>query len=70
VLQCGKYTKKLLKLCRAADADTKKAAVGLLKGESSGFSDILGMLLGGSGSGKGDLLGTLPDGAMDAFSKK
>ena len=24
-------------------ADTKKAAVGLLKGESSGFSDILGI---------------------------
>ena len=43
VLQCGKYTKKLLKLCRAADADTKKAAVGLLKGESSGLSDILGI---------------------------
>ena len=35
--------KKLLELCRAADADTKKAAVGLLKGESSGFSDILGI---------------------------
>ena len=32
-----------LELCRAADADTKKAAVGLLKGESSGFSDTLGI---------------------------
>ena len=70
MLQCGKYTKKLLELCRAADADTKKAAVGLLKGESSGFSDILGMLLGGSGSGKGDLRGTLPDGVIDVFGKK
>lgn len=69
-MQCGKYTKKLLELYRAADADTKKAAVGLLKRESSGLSDILGMLLGGSGSGKGDLLGTLPDGVMDAFGKK
>lgn len=70
MLQCGKYTKKLLELCRAADADTKKAAVGLLKRESSGLSDIPGSLLGGSGSGKNDLLGTLPDGVMDAFGKK
>lgn len=70
MLQCGKYTKKLLELCHAADADTKKAAVGLLKGESSRFSDILGMLLGGSGSGKSDLLGTLPDGVIDVFGKK
>ena len=70
MLQCGKYTKKLLELCRAADADTKKAAVGLLKRGSSGFSDILESLLDGSGSGKGDLLGTLPDGVMDAFGKK
>lgn len=62
--------KKLLELYRAADADTKKAAVSLLKGESSGLSDILGSLLGGSGSGKSDLLGTLLDGAMDAFGKK
>lgn len=62
--------KKLLELYRAADADTKKAAVSLLKGESSGLSDILGSLLGGSGSGKSDLLGTLLDGAMDALGKK
>ena len=70
MLQCGKYTKKLLELYRAADADTKRAAVGLLKGESSGFSDIPGSLLGGSGSGKNDLLGTLPDGVIDVFGKK
>lgn len=70
MLQCGKYTKKLLELYRAEDADTKKAAASLLNGESSGRSDILGSLLGGSGSGKGDLLGTLPDGVMDAFGKR
>lgn len=62
--------KKLLELYRAADADTKKAAVSLLQGESSGLSDIIGSLLGGSGSGKSDLLGTLLDGAMDALGKK
>lgn len=62
--------KKLLELYRAADADTKKAAVNLLKGESSGLSDIIGSLLGGSSSGKGDLLGTLLDGTMDALGKK
>ena len=62
--------KKLLELYRAADADTKKAAVSLLKGETTGLSDILGSLLGGSSSGKGDLLGTLLDGAMDALGKK
>ena len=55
--------KKILELYRAADADTKKAAVSLLKGETTGLSDILGSLLGGSGSGKSDLLGTLLDGA-------
>lgn len=62
--------KKLLELYRAADADTKKAAVNLLKGEASSLSDIIGSLLGGSSSGKSDLLGTLLDGAMDALGKK
>lgn len=62
--------KKLLELYRAADADTKKAAVNLLKGEASDLSDIIGSLLGGSSSGKSDLLGTLLDGAMDALGKK
>ena len=64
--------KKLVELYRAADADTKKAAVSLLKGESSGLSDILGSLLDGSGSssGKGDLIGSLLNGAMDALGKK
>lgn len=62
--------KKLLELYRAADADTKKAAVNLLKGEASDLSDIIGSLLGGSSSRKSDLLGTLLDGAMDALGKK
>ena len=62
--------KKLLELYRAADADTKKAGVNLLKGEASGLSDIIGSLLGASSSGKSDLLGTLLDGAMDALGKK
>ena len=59
-----------LELCRAADADTKKAAVSLLK---RGILRVFGYsrhLLGGSGSGKGDLLGTLPDGVIDVFGKK
>lgn len=38
--------KKLVELYRAADSDTKKAAVSVLKGESTGASDILTTLLG------------------------
>ncbi len=53
--------KKLLELYREADSDTKKAAVSLLKGESSGIEDMLGSLLGGSG--KNDLLGSLLGGS-------
>lgn len=60
---------KLLELYRAADSDTKKAAVSLLKGETPGMADIIGKLLGSS-SGKNDLLGTLLDGAKDALGKK
>ena len=37
--------KKLLELYRAADADTKKAAVALLKGEKSQLSGILDSIL-------------------------
>ena len=37
--------KKLLELYRAADADTKKAAVALLKGEKPEESGVLGSLL-------------------------
>lgn len=40
--------KKLLELYRAADSDTKKAAVALLKGEKTESDDILGTLLGGA----------------------
>ena len=38
--------KKLVELYRAADSDTKKAAMSLLKGEKSETSDILSSLLG------------------------
>ena len=37
--------KKLLELYRAADADTKKAAMALLKGEKSQLSGILDSIL-------------------------
>ena len=47
--------KKLVELYRAADSETKKKAVGVLKGESSEMGDILTSLLGG---------------AMDMFGKK
>ncbi len=47
--------KKLIELYRAADSETKKKAVAVLKGESSEMSDIFTSLLGG---------------AMDMFGKK
>lgn len=59
---------KLLELYRAADSDTRKAAVSLLKGETTGMTDIIAKLLGGS-SGKSDLLGTILDGAKDVLGK-
>lgn len=40
--------KKLLELYRAADSDTKKAAVSLLKGETPEAGDLLSSLLGGA----------------------
>ena len=40
--------KKLVELYRAADSDTKKAAVSVLKGETTGANDILAKLLGGA----------------------
>ena len=40
--------KTLIKLYRAADSDTKKAAVSLLKGEKPEAGEILGSLLGGA----------------------
>ena len=47
--------KKLVELYRAADSETKKKAVAVLKGESTGMDDILNNLLGS---------------AMDIFGKK
>ena len=40
--------KTLVKLYRAADSDTKKAAVSLLKGEKIESADLLSSLLGGA----------------------
>ena len=40
--------KTLVKLYRAADSDTKKAAVSLLKGEKPESSELLSSLLGGA----------------------
>ena len=40
--------KTLVKLYRAADSDTKKAAVSLLKGETTTAGDLLSSLLGGT----------------------
>ena len=40
--------KTLVKLYRAADSDTKKAAVSLLKGEKTELGDLLNSLLGGA----------------------
>ena len=47
--------KKLVELYRAADSETKKKAVAVLKGEAGDMSDLLTSLLGG---------------AMDMFGKK
>lgn len=38
--------KKLVELYRAADSDTRKAAVSLLKGEKNDLQQVLGSLLG------------------------
>ena len=65
--------KKLVELYRAADSDTKKAAVKLLKGEQEpGVADLLASLLGGK-DGKtqtGDVLGSILSGAVDMLGKK
>lgn len=45
-LQLTAAEKKLVELYRAADSDTKKAAVKLLKGEDSPSSDLLTTLIG------------------------
>lgn len=48
--------KKLVELYRAADKETKEAAVKLLKGEKTEAAGLLSSLLGG-----GDLLGSVTD---------
>lgn len=47
-LELTSAEKKLVELYRAADSDTKKAAVALLKGEKTQTEDILGTLIGGA----------------------
>lgn len=47
-LQLTSAEKTLIKLYRAADSDTKKAAVSLLKGETTTAGDLLSSLLGGT----------------------
>ena len=47
-IQLSTAEKTLVKLYRAADSDTKKAAVSLLKGETTTAGDLLSSLLGGT----------------------
>lgn len=65
-MQLTASEKKLVELYRAADSDTKKRAVSVLKGESSGAADVLGSLLGSAGSSSGkkdDILSSLLGGS-------
>lgn len=55
--------KKLLALYRAADADTKKAAVALLKGEKPEDQSVLGTLLNALGGGN------FVSGVLDSLKK-
>ena len=61
--------KKLVELYRAADSETKKKAVAVLKGEGGDASGILAGLLGDQ-AGNGDLLGNIIGTAMDMLGKK
>lgn len=45
-MQLTAAEKKLIELYRAADSDTKKAAVSLLKGETTSTEDIINNILG------------------------
>ena len=45
-MQLTAAEKKLVELYRAADSDTKKAAVSLLKGETPSTEDVIGNLIG------------------------
>ena len=63
--------KKLLNLYRKADADTKKAAMDLLAGESSSLADILGALLGKqSGKKQDDTMSAMLSGLMEMLKKQ
>ena len=61
--------KKLVELYRAADSDTKKKAVAVLKGEQADASGILANLLGDQ-SGNSDLIGSIIDTAFNMLGKK
>ena len=62
--------KKLLELYRAADSETKKKAVAILKGEQTDAGNLLGSLLGGDQAGGGDILGSILDTAIGMLGKK
>lgn len=67
-MQLTAAEKKLVELYRAADSDTKKSALKVLKGENSLAGDLLESLLGGN---KGDnLLESVLDSVQDALEKK
>ena len=61
--------KKLVELYRAADSDTKKKAVAVLKGEQADASGILANLLGDQ-AGNSDLIGSIIDTAFNMLGKK
>ena len=63
--------KKLVNLYRKADADTKKAAMDLLNGESSSLIDMLGSLLGKqSGKKQDDTMSAMLSGLMEMLKKQ
>ena len=61
--------KKLIELYRAADSDTKKKAVAVLKGEQADAGGILANLLGDQ-AGNGELLNSIIDTAFGMLGKK
>lgn len=61
--------KKLVELYRAADSDTKKKAVAVLKGEQADASGILANILGDQ-AGNSDLIGSIIDTAFGMLGKK
>ena len=61
--------KKLLELYRAADSETKKKAVAVLKGEQADAGGILANLLGDQ-AGNGELLNSIIDTAFGMLGKK